>query len=130
MHIKLADTALNEILYQMVPYFLKILWFVENYDANFSVLHFTFFTCYPWPVFYNLTLVTCYHISRHTKFFSFKLEELIVVFNYYWSGLIDWVYPKIGVNPFAVAFSRRRHFALSAVNWLFESGFWHSGDWP
>jgi hypothetical protein len=47
MHIKLADTALSEILYQIVPFFLKILSFVENYDANFIFLHFTFLTFYP-----------------------------------------------------------------------------------
>jgi hypothetical protein len=43
MHIKLADTALNEIFYQMVPYFSEILLFVYNYDVKFSFLNFIFF---------------------------------------------------------------------------------------
>ena len=41
MHINKAETATNEIHYQMISNFSEILLFDENWDANFSLFHFT-----------------------------------------------------------------------------------------
>ena len=79
MHIKLADTAPNEILNKMISYFSKIhvLLFVKNKAANCRSLRFILLTIYPQNDFKKILVLMTSKLLNS----AFKISFLTILSN-------------------------------------------------